>query len=68
VTKKDSDCIYCGKVASIDHSFINCQFTKSFTQEVWQLTIKKTIWDTLNNFSNVCVYFCLACGLAVSKV
>ena len=41
VTKKDSDCIYCGEADSIDHSFINCQFTKSFTQEVLQLTIKK---------------------------
>ena len=34
--KEDSHCFYCGKADSIDHSFINCQFTMSFTQEVLQ--------------------------------
>ena len=34
--KEDSDCIYCGEADFIDHSFINCQFTMSFTQEVLQ--------------------------------
>ena len=31
-----SDCIYCGEEDSIDHSFISCQFTVSFTQKVLQ--------------------------------
>ena len=34
--KSDSNCIYCGDLDSIDHSFSECQFTKSFTQEVLQ--------------------------------
>ena len=31
-----SDCFYCGEAGYIDHSFISCQFTISFTQEVLQ--------------------------------
>ena len=27
----DSDCIYCGEPDSINHTFINCEFTKTFT-------------------------------------
>ena len=34
--KADSNCIYCGDLDSIDHTFSECQFTKSFTQEVLQ--------------------------------
>ena len=34
--KEDGDCIYCGEVDSIDHSFISCQFTVSFAQKVLQ--------------------------------
>ena len=34
--KPDSNCVYCGESDSIDHTFIECQFTKSFTQEVLQ--------------------------------
>ena len=34
--KSDSNCIYCGDLDSIDHTFSECQFTKSFTQEVLQ--------------------------------
>ena len=34
--KPDSNCIYCGDLDSIDHTFSECQFTKSFTQEVLQ--------------------------------
>jgi hypothetical protein len=34
--KSDSNCIYCGDLDSIDHTFLECQFTKSFTQEVLQ--------------------------------
>ena len=32
--KSDSNCIYCGALDSIDHTFSECQLTKSFTQEV----------------------------------
>ena len=32
----DDNCIYCGEADSIDHSFINCQFTRSFYQKVLQ--------------------------------
>ena len=28
--KQDSDCLYCGKEDSIEHTFINCQFSKAF--------------------------------------
>ena len=34
--KSDSNCTYCGDLDSIDHTFSECQFTKSFTQEVLQ--------------------------------
>ena len=34
--KSDSNCIYCVDLDSIDHTFSECQFTKSFTQEVLQ--------------------------------
>ena len=37
--KSDSNCIYCRDLDSIDHTFSECQFTKSFTQEVLQLFI-----------------------------
>ena len=30
----DSDCIYCGKPDSINHTFIDCEFTKTFTCKV----------------------------------
>ena len=33
---ESSDCINCGETDSIDLSFINCQFTMSFIQEVLQ--------------------------------
>ena len=39
------NCCYCGESDSIDHTFIECQFTKSFTQEVLQ-------WLNVNNSSN----------------
>ena len=34
--KSDSNCIYCEDLDSIDHTFSECQFTKSFTQDVLQ--------------------------------
>ena len=34
--KEGDNCIYCGEADSIDHSFINCQFTRSFYQKVLQ--------------------------------
>lgn len=34
--KEDGDCIYCGEADSIDHSFIDCVFTKSFSEKVLQ--------------------------------
>ena len=43
--KPDSNCVYCGESDSIDHTFIECQLTKSFTQEVLQ-------WFNVNNSSN----------------
>ena len=30
----DSDCIYCGEPDSINHTFIDCEFTKTFTNKV----------------------------------
>ena len=30
----DSDCIYCGEPDSANHTFIDCEFTKTFTSEV----------------------------------
>ena len=29
--KDDDECLYCGESDSIDHTFIDCQFTKRFT-------------------------------------
>ena len=43
--KPDSNCVYCGEADSIDHTFMECQFTKSFTQKVLQ-------WFNANNNSN----------------
>ena len=34
--KSDSNCIYCGEPDSIDHTFLECQCTKSFTKDVLQ--------------------------------
>ena len=34
--KSDSNCVYCGDLDSIDYTFSECQFTKSFNQEVLQ--------------------------------
>ena len=30
----DSDCIYCGEPDSINHTFLDCEFTKTFTNKV----------------------------------
>ena len=30
----DSDCIYCGEPDSINHTFVDCEFTKTFTNKV----------------------------------
>ena len=32
--KSESDCLYCGELDSIDHTFLDCQFTSSFTRQV----------------------------------
>ena len=32
--KSDSHCIYCRDLDSLDNTFLECQFTKSFTEEV----------------------------------
>ena len=34
--KSDGNCIFCGEPYSIDHTFLECQFTKSSTQDVLQ--------------------------------
>ena len=34
--KEDGDCIYCEEADSIEHSFIDCMFTKSFSEKVLQ--------------------------------
>ena len=43
--KEDSDCLFCGEEDSIDHTFINCQFTKSFRESVFR-------WFSSMNNSN----------------
>ena len=35
--KQDSDCLYCGKEDSIEHTFINCQFSKSFPAKSYSM-------------------------------
>ena len=32
--KSESNCIYCGDLDSIDHTILECQSTKFFTEEV----------------------------------
>ena len=44
--KSDSNCINCGEPDPIDHTFLECQFTKSFTQEKLQ-------WFKGDNKSNI---------------
>ena len=34
--KQESDCLFCGEEDSIDHTFINCQFTQSFRESVFR--------------------------------
>ena len=34
--KQDSDFLYCGKEDSIEHTLINCQFSKAFQRRVIQ--------------------------------
>ena len=34
--KQDSDCLYWGKEDSIEHTFINCPFSKAFQRGVIQ--------------------------------
>ena len=34
--KNDEECLYCGQSDSIDHSFIECTFTKTFVSNVLQ--------------------------------
>ena len=45
--KSDGNCIYCREPDSthVDHTFLECQFTKSFTQELQQ-------WFNADNNSN----------------
>ena len=39
--KQDSDCLYCGKEDSIEHTFINCQFSKASSKELFNGSITK---------------------------
>ena len=41
----DSDCIYCGEPDSINHTFVDCEFTKPFTNKVIN-------WFNTQNVSN----------------
>ena len=34
--KNDEECLYCGQNDSIDHTFIECTFTRTFTSNVLQ--------------------------------
>ena len=34
--KADGECLYCGDLDSIDHTFIHCHFTKLFSEKVVQ--------------------------------
>ena len=43
--KKDSDCLYCGKEDSMEHTSINCQFSKAFQRRVIQ-------WFNNVNYTN----------------
>ena len=43
--KPDSNCVYFGELDSIDHTFIECQFTKKKKKKVLQ-------WFNVNNCSN----------------
>ena len=43
--KQDSDCLYCGKEDSIEHTFTNCQFSKAFQRRVIQ-------WYNNVNYTN----------------
>ena len=43
--KQDSDCLYCGNEDSIEHTFINCQFSKAFQRRVIQ-------WFNNVNYTN----------------
>ena len=43
--KQDSDCLFCGEEDSVDHTFINCQFTQSFRESVFR-------WFDSKNNSN----------------
>ena len=44
--KQDSDCLFCSEKDSMDHTFINCQFTRSFRESVFR-------WFNSKNNSNL---------------
>jgi len=47
--KSESNCIYCGDLDSIDHTFSECQFTKFFSEEVLQwFNVENNIEFNLN--------------------
>ena len=37
--KTDDECLYCGDMDSIDHTFIECPYTASFAKKVIQLMV-----------------------------
>ena len=45
--KSESDCLYCGESDSIDHTFLDCQFTSAFTRQVvgWFNAINNTSFN-----------------------
>ena len=43
----DSDCIYCGEPDSVNHTFIDCKFTKTFTCKITQNGSKPDTKETL---------------------
>lgn len=60
----DSDCIYCGEPDSINHTFINCEFTRTFTCKVidwfntqngsnFQPDTKETLFATFKHQTNL---------------
>ena len=48
----DSDCIYCGEPDSINHTFVDCEFTKTFTNSHLLLIIR--MFPTFNQIQRKC--------------
>jgi len=66
--KPDNECLYCGDKDSIEHTFIECPFTKSFVQRVVQWLNQTNLCQILPTIEEILFgYFSSACNAQINK-